>query len=83
MTAEIVNLRQARKSRARAVKQAQAEENRAKYGTSKAERQRRSAEAERAARQLDGAQLSSRPDHSEARDGAGPDRDGEPPVSGA
>lgn len=56
MTAEIINLRQVRKARERSRKEARAEENRTKFGQSKAERQRLSAEAEHATRHLDGAQ---------------------------
>jgi len=56
MTAEIINLRQARKARERAKKDAQADENRAKFGTSKSERERLEALRARAAKLLDGAQ---------------------------
>lgn len=59
MPADLINLRQARKARARVAKEAQASENRAKFGRSKAERshtaaadlleQRRHAGHERAA----------------------------------
>ena len=38
MPADLINLRQARKSRARVAKETQARENRAKFGRSKAER---------------------------------------------
>ena len=53
--AEVINLRAARKARDRKEKAAIAAQNRALPGLSKAERQRRQAEAERAARLLDGA----------------------------
>lgn len=53
--AEVINLRAARKARDRKDKAAIAAQNRALHGLSKAERQRRQAEAERAARLLDGA----------------------------
>ena len=51
---EIVNLRRARKDKARAAKDADAAANRAKFGTPKAERDARAAEAALAARRLDG-----------------------------
>jgi hypothetical protein len=51
---EIVNLRRARKDKARSAKDAEAAANRAKFGTPKAERARRAAEAELSTRQLDG-----------------------------
>lgn len=57
MTAEIINLRRARKTRARAAKASEAEQNKIKFGRSKADRAQLAAEAERARRQLDGAQL--------------------------
>ena len=41
--AEIINLRQARKSRERAAAEAQAERNRARFGLSKAEKKKREA----------------------------------------
>lgn len=49
MSAEIVNLRRARKAKARAEDAAQAAVNRARFGERKAERSAREAEAERAA----------------------------------
>jgi hypothetical protein len=52
--AEVINLRLARKAKSRAEKTRQAEANRAKFGQAKAERNVRQAEAERAARELDG-----------------------------
>lgn len=52
--AEVINLRLARKARARADFAAQAAQNRAKHGLGKAERDRLAAEAERSARLLDG-----------------------------
>jgi hypothetical protein len=51
---EIVNLRRARKDKARSAKDADAAANRAKFGTPKAERDRRAAETELAAKSLDG-----------------------------
>jgi len=52
--AEIVNLRMARKARARAEKDQQAQANRARFGQTKAERKARQTETERAARELSG-----------------------------
>lgn len=52
--ADIINLRQARKTKARADKERQAEANRAKFGQSKASRQARLREEERTDRQLEG-----------------------------
>jgi hypothetical protein len=57
MMAEIVNLRQARKVRARQSAEAQAAENRARFGRSKAARAAQEAEAERQARLLAGSRL--------------------------
>lgn len=51
---EIVNLRQAKKRRARAEKEAQAASNRTKFGRTKGERKKLEAEAARARRELDG-----------------------------
>lgn len=59
MTAEIVNLRRFRKSKARAQKEAEAERNRAQFGRTKPERAIGTAEADRATRHLDGARLGS------------------------
>ena len=53
MTADVVNLREARKRKARADKAGHAAENRAKFGRSKAHKQRDAAEADLAARRLD------------------------------
>ncbi len=55
MTAEIVNLRKARKSKVRADKERQAAENRAVHGRSKAEREREALAKDRIRRELDGA----------------------------
>jgi Domain of unknown function (DUF4169) len=54
MTAEIVNLRTARKHRAREQKARDAAENRAQHGQSKAEKARIAAERTRDAKRLDG-----------------------------
>lgn len=53
--AEIVNLRMARKAQQRAAAARAAAANRAKFGQTRAERDGHQAEAERAARTLDGA----------------------------
>jgi len=55
--AEIVNLRRARKAKARAEAEAEAEANRRRFGRPKAERYKRAAEADIAARRLDGHRL--------------------------
>ena len=57
--AEIVNLRMARKARARLDHERLAAENRARHGECKADRQRRATQAERAARDLDRAKRES------------------------
>jgi hypothetical protein len=54
--AEIVNLRTARKRKVRAEKDEVAAANRAKFGQTKAERDKREAEEKLAARRLDGHQ---------------------------
>ena len=51
--AEIVNLRAARKARARSEREAEAEANRRKFGRTKAEKQADAAEKDRAGRALD------------------------------
>jgi hypothetical protein len=53
VSAEIVNLRQRRKRQARQDAEAEATENRAKFGQPKPARDQRKAEAERAQRALD------------------------------
>ncbi len=55
--AEVINLRQARKAKARASADQQAASNRAKFGRTKAERDSQAAEAARAAGVIDGAKL--------------------------
>ena len=55
--AEIINLRQAKKRRAREEKTAKAEANRVRFGRSKPERKESDAEREKAARDLDGKKL--------------------------
>src|SRR5690606_24849324 len=51
---EIVNLREARKRKARAEKEAEAAANRRKFGRTKAERKQSEADRAKAARDLDG-----------------------------
>ena len=53
MSAEIVNLRKARKARDRVAKEKQAEENRAKFGRSKAEREHAESDKANALRRLE------------------------------
>jgi hypothetical protein len=57
MMAEIVNLRRARKHKARAADEARAEANRRHFGTPKAERLQRTAEEQRAERAHEGHKL--------------------------
>jgi len=52
--AETVNLRAARKARDRAAKRAQADQNAARFGRTKAERARDEAAADKVRRDLDG-----------------------------
>lgn len=52
--AEIVNLRQAKKQAARKAARAEADANAAKFGRTRAERQQQKAQADKAARDLDG-----------------------------
>lgn len=55
MSGEVMNLRLARKARARQDKAAAAQENRVRHGRTLAERRLEQAEAERAAKALDSA----------------------------
>jgi hypothetical protein len=64
--AEIINLRMARKTRARATGQAQAEENRARHGRTKGERAATAAETARIDRTVEGA----RREHRDPSDGS-------------
>jgi hypothetical protein len=54
---EIVNLRQAKKRRARAEKEAQAAANRSKFGRTKGARKKTDAEQKKADRELDAKKL--------------------------
>ena len=53
MSGTPINLNKARKTRARAQKRAQADENAVRFGRTKAEKQAEKAEADRATRDLD------------------------------
>lgn len=57
MTGDIVNLRQRRKRQAREEAEAQAAENRAKFGRKKAEREHETLEAQRSRRAHDATKL--------------------------
>lgn len=57
MTADLVNLRQVRKQKKRALDEAKAADNRARHGQSKAEKTLRSKQTELASRQLEGHRL--------------------------
>ena len=57
MTFTIINLRKARKAKARAEKDSEAAENRAKFGQTKSERQRKEADAALKIRRLDAHEL--------------------------
>ena len=57
MTAEIVNLRRARKQRARQDAETQAQQNRISFGRTKAERSVTEAERDKAVRALEGHRL--------------------------
>ena len=57
MSDNVVNLRQVRKQRARAAKAARADENRRKFGRSKAEKRRDAGATDRANRHVDGHKL--------------------------
>lgn len=57
MTGDIINLRKFRKDKARSEKEKQADANRAKFGMSKAEKQKTQSERDQIARIIDGAKL--------------------------
>ncbi len=59
---EVVNLRRARKQKARAAEADAAAENRMKFGAPKAERELQAARRELSERALDGARLNARDD---------------------
>lgn len=62
MTADVINLSQARKARDRDRKAREAAENRIRFGLSKAEKDARARETEQRNRQLDGKKLDD-PEH--------------------
>jgi hypothetical protein len=80
MTAEIVNLRKARKARDRVAKEKRAEENRAKFGRTKAERKEAEANNDLSLRRLDAHKRPTDPAAKTDADDVGPD-DGEEPGS--
>ncbi|PTW58777.1 uncharacterized protein DUF4169 [Breoghania corrubedonensis] len=57
MTADIINLRQARKARRRADKETTAAENRIRFGKTRSEKDKAKAETEKATRSLEGHRL--------------------------
>jgi hypothetical protein len=63
--AEIINLRQVRKHKARAEAEKTAEQNRIAFGRTKAERKLTEAERDKAARHVDGHKLDRRDDEPE------------------
>lgn len=63
--AEIINLRQARKQKARAEAEKTAAQNRIAFGRTKAERKLTEAERDKAARHVDGHKLDRRDDEPE------------------
>jgi len=67
MSADVVNLRRARKERERKRRETEAEANRRRFGRSKAEKQVEAADRARAVRTIDDA----RRDHDSAKDGGG------------
>jgi hypothetical protein len=70
MSADIVNLKQFRKQRARAEKEEEASRNRAQFGRTKLERAESAAEVARGAKLLDGARLE--PPQNDGRDDPDP-----------
>ena len=61
MAADIVNLRQKRKAKARTDKEAVAEQNRLLFGRTKAQKQKETAERTLEATRLDGLKLQTKP----------------------
>lgn len=59
---EIINLRQQRKAKARTDKDKKAEQNRRAFGQTKAEKQKKQLESDRAAKILDGHKLDKDPE---------------------
>jgi uncharacterized protein DUF4169 len=73
--AEIVNLKDFRKARARAEADIKASENRARFGRSRDERGRQSVETQRARREHDGNKLERASDRARHQDGNSTDSD--------
>lgn len=73
--AEIINLKDFRKARARAEAGAKASENRARFGRTRAERNRQSAESRRASREHDGNKIERANDKTASLDGDTGDSD--------
>jgi hypothetical protein len=71
MSAEIINLRQARKARDRKAREAEAETNRRLHGRTKAERKLKDALDSKAQQTLDAHQLERKPGEDPDRDGQG------------
>jgi hypothetical protein len=69
VTAEIVNLRKARKAKARSEAESRAAENRVRFGRTRAERETLAVEQDRAVRSLEGHRREARAD--EAPEGEG------------
>lgn len=67
MAGEIINLRMARKARARSEKEKQAEQNRLTFGRTKAEKTLTRALNEQADKRLDQGRLSSRDDNGDTK----------------
>ncbi len=65
MSAEIVNLRQARKQKQREAKDNQAEDNRRKFGRTKAEREAARRRRDELEKKVDGHRLPPSDDHSD------------------
>jgi hypothetical protein len=78
MSADVINLRQARKQREREARRKQAEENRAKHGRKKIEREQAERETKTQAELLDGHWLDqpaeNSPDHAPADDSTDQDK---------
>ncbi|QRG04974.1 DUF4169 family protein [Xanthobacter dioxanivorans] len=64
---DVVNLHRARKAQARRAAEVKAEENRVRFGRTKAERERQADELERQKRHLEGHALTERDEHEKPR----------------
>lgn len=64
---DVVNLHRERKTRARRAAEVKAEENRVRFGRTKAERERQADELERQRRHLEGHALTERDEHEKPR----------------